>query len=133
MIMWSIGNEIYDTHEGERGLQITKELSDEVRKHDPAGNAPVTIGSNYMPWENAQKCADIVKLAGYNYSEKYYDAHHKEHPDWIIYGSETASIVQSRGIYHFPYSNRFWRTKMSSVLLLGIPERVGGRSQRKCA
>lgn len=104
VIMWSIGNEIYDTHEGERGLQITKELSDEVRKHDPAGNAPITIGSNYMPWENAQKCADIVKLAGYNYSEKYYDAHHKEHPDWIIYGSETASIVQSRGIYHFPYS-----------------------------
>ncbi|UUZ86296.1 hypothetical protein LJK88_24560 [Paenibacillus sp. P26] len=62
-------------------------LMEEVLKHDPKGNARVTIGSNYMPWENAQKCADIVKVAGYNYAEKYYRKHHEEHPDWIIYGS----------------------------------------------
>ena len=55
-----------------------------------------------MPWENAQKCADLVKVVGYNYAEKYYHNHHTEHPDWVIYGSETSSIVQSRGIYHFP-------------------------------
>lgn len=103
IIMWSIGNEIYDTHEGNRGEIITIYLCEEVKKHDPKGHAPVTIGSNYMPWENAQKCADIVKIAGYNYAEKYYDAHHKLHPDWVIYGSETGSIVQSRGIYHFPF------------------------------
>ena len=51
---------------------------------------------------NAQKCADIIKLAGYNYSEKYYEKHHEAHPDWVIYGSETSSIVQSRGVYYFP-------------------------------
>ena len=102
LLMWSIGNEIYDTHADERGQELTRLLRDEVHLHDPRGNAPVTIGSNYMPWENAQKCADIVKLAGYNYAEKYYDQHHAEHPDWIIYGSETSSTVQSRGIYHFP-------------------------------
>jgi beta-galactosidase len=101
--MWSIGNEIYDTHAGERGQEVTKMLMDYVLKYDPNGNARVTIGSNYMPWENAQKCADIVKVAGYNYAEKYYQKHHEEHPDWIIYGSETASVVQSRGIYHFPF------------------------------
>jgi beta-galactosidase len=103
LLMWSIGNEIYDTHAGERGQEITRMLTDYVREFDPKGNAVVTIGSNYMPWENAQKCADIVKVAGYNYAEKYYKKHHEEHPDWIIYGSETASVVQSRGIYHFPY------------------------------
>ncbi|KUP21250.1 sugar-binding domain-containing protein [Paenibacillus sp. DMB5] len=102
LIMWSIGNEIYDTHAGERGQEVTRMLQDEVLLHDPRGNGFVTIGSNYMPWENAQKCADIVKVAGYNYGEKYYDAHHAEHPDWIIYGSETCSTVQSRGVYHFP-------------------------------
>lgn len=104
LLMWSIGNEIYDTHADERGQELTRELRDEVRFHDPKGNAPVTIGSNYMPWENAQKCADLLKFAGYNYGEKYYDLHHREHPDWIIYGSETSSTVQSRGIYHFPLS-----------------------------
>ncbi|MDQ0230087.1 glycoside hydrolase family 2 TIM barrel-domain containing protein [Metabacillus malikii] len=103
LLMWSIGNEIYDTHADDRGQQVTKQLIDYVHEFDPKRNAPVTIGSNYMPWENAQKCADIVKLAGYNYAEKYYEQHHQEHPDWIIYGSETASVVQSRGIYHFPY------------------------------
>lgn len=50
-----------------------------------------------MPWENAQKCADIVGVVGYNYAEKYYGPHHEEHPDWIIYGSETASVVQRYG------------------------------------
>ncbi|OPJ59277.1 glycoside hydrolase family 2 TIM barrel-domain containing protein [Clostridium oryzae] len=103
LLMWSIGNEIYDTHAGERGQQITRILMDYVREFDPKENAKITIGSNYMPWENAQKCADIVKVAGYNYAEKYYQKHHEEHPDWIIYGSETSSIVQSRGIYHFPF------------------------------
>ncbi|WP_248928634.1 glycoside hydrolase family 2 TIM barrel-domain containing protein [Paenibacillus hamazuiensis] len=103
LIMWSIGNEIYDTHADERGQEITRMLMEEVRKYDPKENGRVTIGSNYMPWENAQKCADIVKVAGYNYAEKYYRKHHEEHPDWIIYGSETASVVQSRGIYRFPF------------------------------
>jgi beta-galactosidase len=103
LIMWSIGNEIYDTHAGERGQEVTRMLMDYVTRFDPKGNGRVTIGSNFMPWENAQKCADIVKVAGYNYGEKYYLKQHEEHPDWIIYGSETASIVQSRGIYHFPY------------------------------
>lgn len=104
MLMWSIGNEIYDTHADERGQELTMLLRDEVLLHDPKANAVVTIGSNYMPWENAQKCADLIKFAGYNYGEKFYDLHHKEHPDWIIYGSETSSTVQSRGIYHFPLS-----------------------------
>lgn len=102
VIMWSIGNEIYDTHADEHGRELTLHLKELVEKYDSEKNAAVTIGSNYMPWENAQKCADVVKLAGYNYSEKYYDAHHQAHPDWVIYGSETSSLVQSRGVYHFP-------------------------------
>ncbi|KAB8130998.1 DUF4982 domain-containing protein [Gracilibacillus oryzae] len=103
LLLWSIGNEIYDTHADERGQEITRKLVDYVREFDPKLNAQITIGSNYMPWENAQKCADIVKIAGYNYAEKYYHEHHEKHPDWVIYGSETASTVQSRGIYHFPF------------------------------
>ena len=104
LLMWSIGNEIYDTHADEHGLEIAKYLSEAVRVHDSRENAPVTIGSNYMPWENAQKCADYVKYAGYNYGEMCYEKHHEEHPDWYIYGSETCSTVQSRGIYRFPFA-----------------------------
>ncbi len=103
LILWSVGNEIQDTHlDAEDGGKTLRYLMDMVREHDPRGNAAVTFCSNYMPWENTQKCADIIKLAGYNYGEKYYDAHHAAHPDWIIYGGETCSTVQSRGVYHFP-------------------------------
>lgn len=106
VIGWSLGNEIYDTHADERGQEIISMLADKVRRHDPRGNGYITHGSNYMQWENAQKCTDILKLAGYNYAERLYDKHHSEYPDWIIYGSETSSVLQSRGIYHFPLSQQ---------------------------
>lgn len=101
IIMWSIGNEINDTIDP-HGLDITNRLYEYVLKYDPKGNAAPTIGSNYMGNENAQKCSDVVKLAGYNYSEYLYDEHHAKYPGWVIYGSETASAVRSRGIYRFP-------------------------------
>ncbi len=102
VIMWSVGNEIYDTHADERGQETLRMLMKLVAEHDPKGNALSTLGSNFMPWPNTQKCADIIKLMGYNYAEKLYEEHHAAHPDWMIYGSETSSIVQSRGVYHFP-------------------------------
>ncbi|MBQ9122982.1 MAG: DUF4982 domain-containing protein [Lachnospiraceae bacterium] len=102
LLMWSIGNEIYDTHFNEHGYDITVNLKAWVEENDPRGNGPVTIGSNFLPWDNTQKCVDHLKLAGYNYLEKIYDEHHEKYPDWVIYGSETASVVHSRGIYHFP-------------------------------
>lgn len=104
VIGWSIGNEIYDTHADDRGQEVTSLLAGLVREHDYRSNGYITIGSNYMQGENAQKCADILKIAGYNYAERLYDEHHKAHPDWCIYGSETASVLHSRGIYHFPLS-----------------------------
>ncbi len=102
MIMWSIGNEILDTHQSERGLEVAKMLCKAVHKYDKYRNALCTIGSNYMRWDNAQKVADFIKLSGYNYAEDLYDEHHEKYPDWFIYGSETASTVRSRGIYHLP-------------------------------
>lgn len=104
LIGWSIGNEIYDVHADKRGQEINSMLAANVRTHDPRCNGYITSGSNYLEWENAQKCTDLLKLAGYNYGERLYNEHHKKHPDWMIYGSETCSVVQSRGVYHFPLS-----------------------------
>lgn len=103
LILWSIGNEIYDTHNG-NGFEITKKLYSYVVDNDPERVAPVTIASNYMMTEGAQQCATEIDVVGYNYLERLYDEHHKKHPEWKIYGSETGSTVQSRGIYHFPES-----------------------------
>ncbi len=102
VIMWSIGNEIYDCHADASAVKLTGKLKGFVEENDYMHNAPVTHGSNFMAWEGAQNCTDVLKLAGYNYGERLYDDHHAKHPDWMIYGSETSSTVQSRGIYHFP-------------------------------
>lgn len=104
IFMWSIGNEIYDTHKDAHGEDITRYLQKGARENDYYENAVIGMGSNYMPWEGAQRCADILKFAGYNYAERLYNDHHEKHKDWYIFGSETSSTVQSRGIYHFPYS-----------------------------
>ena len=103
LLMWSIGNEISDTHnQPEQAGKVTQMLCEYVRRHDPKRNGVTTIGSNYMPWAGAQHCAQFVEAVGYNYAEKLYAQHHQEHPEWAIYGSETASIVSSRGVYRFP-------------------------------
>ncbi|MDE5991853.1 MAG: DUF4982 domain-containing protein, partial [Oscillospiraceae bacterium] len=104
VIMWSVGNEIYDTHVSPRGVEVTKMLCAEVKKHDYNHNAYTTIGSNYIEWEGAQNCAMEIETVGYNYGERLYENHHRRHPEWLIYGSETAARVQSRSVYHFPKS-----------------------------
>ncbi len=105
LIMWSVGNEIYDTHAGERGHEVAIDLGKHVEEHDPKKNAIVTFGSNFMGGENTQKAAESMEAVGYNYDEILYDAHHEKYPHWVIYGAETLSTLQSRGIYHFPLSN----------------------------
>lgn len=104
VFIWGIGNEIHDVNY-ERGLEITCMLRNAVRELDYHGNAVIAMGSNIMGSEGAQKCTAEVDLAGYNYLESLYDEHHAKYPDWCIFGSETASTLQSRGIYHFPLSN----------------------------
>lgn len=105
VFIWGIGNEIHDTNY-DRGLEITRMLRDAVKELDYYGNAVIALGSNVMGGTGAQNCAGEVDLAGYNYSETLYDEHHRKYPDWCIFGSETASTLQSRGIYHFPLTNR---------------------------
>ena len=134
LFLWSIGNEIYDQHTGgERGVELSRMLMEEVYAFDPMHNAAVTTGSNYMPWENAQRCADVYKIVGYNYAEKYYAAHHKAHPDWIIYGSETCSICSSRGIYHFPLDTQILSDEDEQCSALGNSiTSWGARSIEEC-
>lgn len=133
LIMWSIGNEVYDTHAGERGQELTRILMNEVLKYDAKGNGAVTFGSNYMIWENTQKAADIIKVVGYNYAEKYYHDHHERFPDWVIYGSETGSVVQSRGVYHFPFEQSLLADDDEQCSSLGNSSTSwGARSTEAC-
>lgn len=133
LVMWSIGNEIPDTNIDADATDTTVALSTQVRLHDPHGNAPITIGSNFMPWEGAQRCADLIEAQGYNYGEKCYEEHHAAHPDWAIYGSETSSILSSRGIYHMPIDASILSDDDLQCSSLGnSPTSWGTKDLRKC-
>lgn len=99
IFMWSIGNEIKE-QDKEGGEVYCKFLTDICHREDPT--RPVTAGFNR--WENAIKrgFADIVDVPGWNYKPQHYKFINETHPQWKMYGSETASTISSRGEYIFP-------------------------------
>ena len=133
LLMWSIGNEVFDTHLDGGGLGITQMLIERVRRHDPKGNAKVTFGSNYLPWEDTQVCAERLDVVGYNYGPGFYENHHTKYPHWVIYGSETSAVVQSRGIYHFPLEKSILADDDGQCSALGnSPVSWGAKSIEAC-
>lgn len=99
LIMYSIGNEIREQNEKE-GYKIAQYLTDICHQIDPT--RPTTAGFNN--WDSAIKngLADAVDIPGWNYKPQFYEKIHKEHPNWVMLASETASTVSSRGAYELP-------------------------------
>ena len=103
IIMWSIGNEIR-----EQGLagggEVAQMLSDICKREDPT--RPTTAGFNNHTNAIKNGLADAIDLVGFNYKPRDYKKKHKENPDYVLYGSETASTVSSRGEYKFPATEK---------------------------
>ena len=115
IIMWSLGNEIQEGTSGGDGydekaaelIKWTKEIDD---------TRSVTIGSNAV--KNAvgnannehiqigNQLTEAGGTSGTNYSNgNSYDRLHQTYPEWNLYGSETASAVNSRGVYTTKQNN----------------------------
>jgi beta-galactosidase len=99
IIMYSIGNEIPEQGRAD-GWQEAKRLTGLFHKEDPT--RPTTSAFNNWAAAIKNKLADEVDIPGFNYQPMRYEQIMKEHPTWVIYGSETASCVSSRGVYHLP-------------------------------
>ena len=98
IIMWSIGNEVGD--QGlEDGYKTARFLSDICGDEDPT--RPTTAGFNRAEEAIANGLADEVDIPGWNYLPHHYMSFKSRHPEWIMYGSETASCVSTRGEYYF--------------------------------
>jgi beta-galactosidase len=99
VILWSIGNEIPEQGRPD-GWEQAKRLVNFFHEEDPT--RPTT--SAFNEWKEAiqNKLADQVDIPGFNYQPMRYEQIMKDHPNWIIVGSETASCVSSRGTYHLP-------------------------------
>ncbi len=99
IIMWSIGNEIPEQARPE-GAAMAKRLTGFFHEEDPT--RPTTSAFNNWAGAIRNKLADEVDVPGFNYQPMRYEQIMKEHPNWVIYGSETASCVSSRGVYQLP-------------------------------
>ena len=104
VIEWSLGNEIQEGAGGSGYAERADKLIAWAKEVDE--NKVLTIGSNAVKrgdWEQVSigdKLTEAGGTSGTNYSDgTSYDNIHKAHPDWKLYGSETASSVNSRGIY----------------------------------
>ncbi|MFH4967737.1 glycoside hydrolase family 2 TIM barrel-domain containing protein [Gaetbulibacter sp. M240] len=99
IIMWSIGNEIKEQKD-KSGALIASELVAICHEEDPT--RPTTAGFNQLDAAIKNGLAEVVDLVGANYKPTQYAGVMKKHPNWVVYGSETASTVSSRGVYHLP-------------------------------
>ncbi len=100
VIMWSIGNEILEQSDKNRGPEIARRLNDICHEEDPT--RPTTAGFNYYPAAIKNGLAAEIDIVGLNYKPTQYAETLENNPDWIVYGSETCSVVSSRGTYHLP-------------------------------
>lgn len=103
VIMWSLGNEIYDTRSAKasRVLQdpivTATNLRNWVRELDTT--RPCTLGENTPNDSTALSVLDVLDVQGINYSNSRYKGLHTTYPNWCIYGSEATSAISSRCVY----------------------------------
>ena len=99
VIMWSIGNEIPEQTSANGGA-LAKELTGICHEED--ATRPTTSAFNSPDAAIKNGLAANVDVPGFNYQPEGYARFQQAHPSWAIYGSETASCVSSRGVYHLP-------------------------------
>ena len=99
IVMWSIGNEVPSQWKPE-GRKVAAWLQDICHREDPT--RPVTCGMDQYNGVVINGFAEQLDIVGFNYKVDRYIPAYEILPQKIILGSETASTVSSRGIYHFP-------------------------------
>lgn len=99
VVMWSIGNEVPSQHSQE-GIQVAAWLQNLYHSEDPT--RPVTCGMDQFDSVVGNGFAGQLDVVGFNYKVNRYEQAFNVLPQRLILGSETASTVSSRGVYHFP-------------------------------
>lgn len=107
VIMWSLGNEMMEGISG--SVSDFPATSTKLVAWTKAADStrPMTHGDNKIKanWRESNTMGDNLTanggVVGTNYSNgANYDKIRTDHPSWAIYGSETASAINSRGIYN---------------------------------
>lgn len=108
IIQWSLGNEVSEgTSNGSMSAYSSQQANLIRWAQETDTTRKVTRGDNKI--KDGQIAAvnllnslsEAGGVVGVNYVKGAgYDQYHRQHPDWLIEGSETASSVNSRGVYN---------------------------------
>lgn len=116
VIAWSFGNEVGEQYTADSGAMVARKLYDIVKEEDPT--RPATASMNYAkPTMPFPAVMDIISLnyqgEGIRDAPAYahlkgirttplYPAFHEAFPQKLIFSSESASALSTRGTYVFP-------------------------------
>ncbi len=100
IILWSTGNEIGEQDpRSDPGFKISAELTRIAHEEDPTRPATAACNNGNAAFNGFSTNVDVF---GYNYKPTMYGRAHEANPGKMIFGSETASCISSRGEYFFP-------------------------------
>ncbi|KAF2867457.1 glycoside hydrolase superfamily [Massariosphaeria phaeospora] len=108
VISWSVGNELAEQSSSVGGATV-KMLQDIVHKEDPTRQ--VTVGINNAG--PGTQLTDTIDIIGLNYQGEgkgnswtsTFPSFHSKYPNKLIWSTESASTVSSRGVYLFPVTS----------------------------
>ena len=107
VIMWSIGNEIREQFDS-TGTTITEELVSIIKSLD--NSRPITTAlTETFPEKNFITKANALDVLGFNYKDYDYKELPKRFPGQKFIALETASALETRGVYELPSDSiRVW-------------------------
>ncbi|ERS96996.1 hypothetical protein HMPREF1624_06323 [Sporothrix schenckii ATCC 58251] len=110
VIVWSYGNEIGE-QKSDSSRRVAQELHDMIHSEDPT--RPTTASMNSAGAGSA--FADVMDVESLNYQGEgmgtsnfsSFPSFHKAYPNKMIWTSESASTLSSRGTYIFPVTSAY--------------------------
>ena len=99
IVMWSIGNEIPEQSD-RKSVHFVTEMQQLI--HDLDSSRLCTTGMDRWDGCAHSGFASAIHIPGLNYRTHRYHYAYENLPQKFVLGSETASTISSRGVYHFP-------------------------------
>ena len=106
VMLWSMGNEVMEGFSAD--VRDYPDIAAQLLKWaaEIDTSRPGTTGDNRLKQnqreaiEMAQRLHEAGAVIGLNYAAgSVYDKYHQAYPDWVLYGAETASAINSRNVY----------------------------------
>ena len=121
VFVWSIGNEIREQFDP-TGISITRELVSVVKKIDPTRPVTSALTEN-EPDKNFIYQSGALDVLGFNYKHAAYPELPVRFPQGKFIATETASALETRGVYVFPSDSvRYWPTAYKAPLVGANPD-----------